>query len=81
MSILAQPQQAVSSVALMAESVDHIVWEAGFRGTQWDWYRVRLSVGAVYAATELYLLSDASPGFKSSWDFLRRMLRVQQAWL
>lgn len=30
----------------------------------------RMALGAVYVATELHLLSDASPGYQDTWNFL-----------
>jgi len=36
----------------------------------------RLALGAVYVATELHLLTDTSPNYQDTWDFLQQ--RVQE---
>jgi rpsU-divergently transcribed protein len=34
----------------------------------------RLTLGGIYVATELHMLTDTSPGYQDSWDFLRQRM-------
>lgn len=38
-------------------------------------YRCRATLAAIYASTELHLLTDGSPGHTETWDYLERRLR------
>lgn len=42
--------------------IDEIWHAAGDDSTDTDWYVKRTVLGGIYTATELYMLSDASPG-------------------
>lgn len=40
-----------------------------------NWYTKRALLAGVYTATELYMLTDYSPGYAETWDALDRRLR------
>jgi ubiquinone biosynthesis protein COQ9 len=73
-AVLALPQNAALGARLLAETAD-TVWD-GLGDTSQDvaWWTKRASVGAVYGATVLYWMGDASPGKADSWAFLDRRI-------
>jgi ubiquinone biosynthesis protein COQ9 len=80
MAIGALPQNLPYTMRTIALMLDDVWYMAGDRSTDMDWYTKRGLLGAVYAATELYMLTDKSPGFESSWEFLdRRLEEVSRA--
>jgi ubiquinone biosynthesis protein COQ9 len=62
LALLAQPANSPAALALLAELLDTIWYAAGDSATDGSWYTKRATLGAVYAATELYMLTDYSPG-------------------
>ena len=40
-----------------------------------SWYTKRMSLGAVYKATEIYMLQDESDDFEQTWEFLDNRLK------
>lgn len=46
--------------------VDEIWHATGDVATDVDWYAKRAVLGAIYSATEVYMLTDSSPGMFSS---------------
>lgn len=82
-ALLALPIHAAEGARLIWETAD-IIWNAcGDTATDYNWYTKRMSLGAVYSATMLYWLGDASPNFANSWAFLDRrieeVMRVEKA--
>ncbi|HUF86214.1 MAG TPA: COQ9 family protein [Thermohalobaculum sp.] len=82
-ALLALPIHAPEGARLVWETAD-IIWNAcGDTATDYNWYTKRMSLGAVYSATMLYWLGDASPGFANSWAFLDRriddVMRIEKA--
>ncbi|MCR6628875.1 MAG: COQ9 family protein [Magnetospirillum sp.] len=57
-----------------ARSVDAIWALAGDSSHDFSWYTRRATLGAVYSATVLYWLEDASADNTETWAFLRRRL-------
>ena len=45
-----------------------------FPPLQINWYTKRGIAGSIYVATEVYMLTDKSPDFKDTWDFLERRM-------
>lgn len=41
---------------------------------QFKWYSRRIALGALYKATELYLVQDKSADHQQTWDFLSRRI-------
>eukprot|EP00898_Chlorokybus_atmophyticus_P006487 jgi/Chlat1/683/Chrsp104S01164 len=74
LSIQANPMNAPTFVRLGAEMVDAIWRAAGDNATPTDpnWYSKRGLLAAVYASTELYMLTDFSDGSEETWKFLDR---------
>lgn len=58
--------------------MDEIWFAAGDRATDMTWYAKRASLGMVFSATELYMLTDTSPGWEDTWAFLDRRLQVRR---
>ena len=47
---------------------------AGDTSTDINWYSKRISLAAVMAATDVFMLQDNSPDFQDTWSFLDRRL-------
>ncbi|KAF7142474.1 hypothetical protein RHSIM_Rhsim05G0005000 [Rhododendron simsii] len=75
LSIQAQPQNIPKSFKQRAMLVDEIWHAAGDVGTDVDWYAKRATLGAIYSATEVYMLTDSSPDFRDTWTFLDGRVR------
>lgn len=75
LSIQANPLNLPTSFKQRAILVDEIWHAAGDCSTDVDWYAKRTLLGGVYAATELYMLSDYSPEFRDTWSFLDNRTR------
>jgi ubiquinone biosynthesis protein COQ9 len=74
LGILASPAHVASSIEKLAITIDEICWQAGDRSTDFDWYTKRTAVSAIYTTTELYMITDGSPNFRDTWNFLDRRL-------
>lgn len=72
---LAMPGNGALAGELTHETVDAVWHAAGDRSHDFNWYTKRATLAAVYSATVLYWLADASDGFSDTWDFLHRRLR------
>ena len=57
------------------EVCDDIWYRAGDTSHDLNWYSKRISLAAVMAATDLFMLQDNSPDFQESWSFLDRRLQ------
>ncbi|KAG5546998.1 hypothetical protein RHGRI_012881 [Rhododendron griersonianum] len=75
LSIQAQPQNIPKSFKQRATLVDEIWHTAGDVATDVDWYAKRAVLGAIYSATEVYMLTDSSPDFRDTWTFLDGRVR------
>lgn len=74
LAIMAQPSYVPASVKELAMLVDEIWFLAGDVAVDPTWYTKRASLSAIYAAAELFMTNDRSPGFHDTRDFLRRRL-------
>lgn len=74
LSLLAQPAAAPRTLRLYADLADAIWHAAGDASTDSTWYTKRLLLTGAYTATELYMLTDCSPGFADTWAALDRRL-------
>jgi ubiquinone biosynthesis protein COQ9 len=61
-------------VQLYADLAERLWRAAGDTSTDLSWYSRRALAMGVYASTELYMLSDCSPGFADTWAALARRL-------
>lgn len=68
------PENAPYAAQAGAIMADELWYHAGDRSTDMTWYTRRSLLLGVYAATELYFLTDRSEGFQDTWDFLDRRL-------
>ncbi|KAI5674228.1 hypothetical protein M9H77_14592 [Catharanthus roseus] len=75
LSIQAQPANITTSFKQRAMLIDEIWHAAGDDSTDVDWYAKRTILGGIYSATELYMLTDASPDYRDTWTFLDRRIR------
>ncbi len=74
MSVLALPTNQPLAWRLLYRTVDTIWYGVGDRSTDFSFYTKRATLAAVYSATLLYWLDDASEGFTDSWGFLDRRI-------
>ena len=58
----AQPSNISTSFKQRAMLVDEIWHAAGDEAADTDWYVKRTVLGGIYSTTELYMLTDTSPG-------------------
>ncbi|OQR84315.1 ubiquinone biosynthesis protein COQ9 [Achlya hypogyna] len=77
MALGALPQNAPTTMKKLAQAADDIWFFAGDRSTDLSWYTKRALLTGIYAATELFMLTDASPNYEETWKFLDR--RVEEA--
>ena len=56
------------------EVCDDVWWRAGDASHDMSWYTKRISLGAVMAATDLFMIQDNSENYQETWDFLDRRL-------
>lgn len=80
MAVGAQPQNAATTLELVAHAVDEIWWHAGDRETSPRWYVRRAALGKALFATELCMITDevglAGGDFDVTLGFLDRQLDV-----
>ncbi|BBN14285.1 ubiquinone biosynthesis protein COQ9 [Marchantia polymorpha subsp. ruderalis] len=74
LSIQANPLNVPATVKQRALLVDDIWHAAGDRSADMDWYAKRALLAGVYSTTELYMLTDTSPGFRDTKTFLGRRI-------
>lgn len=60
--VQANPLNVPATVKQRALLVDDIWHAAGDRSADMDWYAKRALLAGVYSTTELYMLTDTSPG-------------------
>ncbi|XP_048886828.1 ubiquinone biosynthesis protein COQ9, mitochondrial isoform X2 [Brienomyrus brachyistius] len=70
LSTLLLPQNVPGSLKCLSTLVDDLWYYAGDRSTDMRWYSRRLTLTAVYSATELVMVQDSSPDFQDTWAFL-----------
>ena len=64
----------VSGLEAWQTVCDDIWHRAGDTSADMNWYTKRISLGAVMAATDVFMLQDKSEEFRDTWDFLDRRL-------
>jgi len=70
MGIMALPQNALKGWSNLGDLADEIWYQTGDTSTDFNWYTKRLSVGAIYKASEIFMLQDESEDFEETWQFL-----------
>ena len=74
LALVMQPQHAGHALRALARDTDELWHLAGDQSSDLAWYSKRGILAGVYGATELFLLTDRSPGHEATWAFLRRRL-------
>lgn len=77
MALGALPPNAPTTLNKLAKLADEIWYFAGDKSTDASWYTKRALLTGIYASTELFMLSDQSPGYADTWAFLDR--RVEES--
>ena len=72
MGIMSQPPDFPESLQFDLKLFDSMWHYAGDKSTDGNWYTKRLSLGAIYKATELAMVQDKSEDFRETWEFLDR---------
>lgn len=67
----AQPVNVPTSFKQRAMLVDEIWHAAGDNASDIDWYAKRTVLGGIYSTTEIYMLTDGSPGLLFCLPFTR----------
>lgn len=75
---MAQPSYVPSSLQELAKLTDEIWFLAGDTSVDPSWYSKRASLSMIYAASELFMTNDKSPGFRDTRLFLQRRLKEAQ---
>lgn len=75
LSIQTQPRNLPASLKQRAALVDEIWHAAGDEGSDIDWYMRRTILGAIYSTSEVYMLTDRSPEFGDTWNFMEHRIR------
>jgi ubiquinone biosynthesis protein COQ9 len=71
---MALPQNVPPSILELARLSDEIWHLAGDTAVDGSWYTKRASLSAIYASCELFMTTDASPGYVETENFLDRRL-------
>jgi len=79
LALTAIPPHCEGALKGMQELCDDIWYHAGDISTDYNWYTKRVTLAAVYGATEVFMLQDRSPNFEETWAFLDRRLGDLQA--
>lgn len=70
-----EPDALPRTLEITGMMVDELWNLAGDKATDYNWYTKRGLLSAVYIATELFMLTDTSPGHAETWAFLERRLK------
>jgi ubiquinone biosynthesis protein COQ9 len=74
LALLSQPANAPAALKLLTQLLDTIWYAAGDTATDRSWYTKRAALASVYLSTELYMLTDYSPGYADTWQQLERRI-------
>merc|ERR1712226_236163 len=74
LALTANPLYCKDTIEAIQELCDDIWYRAGDTDTDCNWYTKRISLAAVYAAAEVFMVQDQSPDFQDTWLFLDRRL-------
>jgi len=79
LALTAIPPHCEGALKGMQALCDDIWYHAGDISTDYNWYTKRITLAAVYGATEVFMLQDRSANFEETWAFLDRRLGDLQA--
>lgn len=74
LSIQSQPRNVPKALQQLSQVTNDIWHAAGDKSADYNWYTKRGLLASVYTATELYMLTDYSPGYADTWEVLDRRL-------
>eukprot|EP01024_Parvocaulis_polyphysoides_P042961 TRINITY_DN3921_c2_g1_i1.p2 TRINITY_DN3921_c2_g1~~TRINITY_DN3921_c2_g1_i1.p2 ORF type:complete len:236 (+),score=26.08 TRINITY_DN3921_c2_g1_i1:133-840(+) len=78
-SIVCAPHRLQKTMQIQHQMIDDIWHFAGDKSTDLRWYGKRMTLAGIYAATELYMLTDFSPDFEDTKKALdRRLEEIQE---
>lgn len=72
MALGAQPQHLPGTLSRLGAAADELWWRAGDASTDLHWYSRRALLVSVLAASEVFMLTDASPGLQDTHEFVAR---------
>jgi ubiquinone biosynthesis protein COQ9 len=78
LALIAQPSHLPIAISELSSLSDEIWFLSGDTSVDTTWYTKRASLSAIYAATELFMTTDKSPGFEDTREFLDRRFRDVQ---
>jgi len=78
LSLQTHPSNAVHALRMRSALADEVWSCVGDTSSNMDWYAKRAALLGVYSASEVYMLSDTSPGFAATWAYADRLLEA--AW-
>eukprot|EP00271_Cylindrocystis_brebissonii_P019733 TRINITY_DN6180_c0_g1_i1.p1 TRINITY_DN6180_c0_g1~~TRINITY_DN6180_c0_g1_i1.p1 ORF type:complete len:331 (-),score=44.35 TRINITY_DN6180_c0_g1_i1:497-1489(-) len=76
LSIQTQPSNAATSLRQRLELFDTLWAIAGDHSPEMERQAKRLMLATVYSTSEVYMLTDYSPGFDDTWKFLDRQVEA-----
>jgi ubiquinone biosynthesis protein COQ9 len=74
LGLQALPGNAPSALRQRAALADEMWSFAGDTSSDSTWYARRIALAAVYAATEVHMVTDLSPSFRETWAFCESAL-------
>ncbi|KAF7876597.1 hypothetical protein EAF04_001684 [Stromatinia cepivora] len=77
-TLLTLPTNLPTSLRELHSLSDEIWFLSGDTSVDSSWYTKRASLSTIYAATELYMTTDRSEGFRDTREFLERRFRDSQ---
>eukprot|EP00775_Hariotina_reticulata_P001194 gene1194-biopygen2410 len=80
LAVLSKPANSPMALQLLVQLVDSIWYSIGDTSTDTSWYRKRALLAGIYTTTEIYMLTDFSPGYQDTWQQLDRRLQ-DSVWL
>ncbi|PBP19722.1 MAP kinase kinase kinase [Diplocarpon rosae] len=78
LALMAQPSNIPTAISELASLSDEIWFLAGDTSVDSSWYTKRASLSTIYAATDLFMTTDKSPGYAETREFLGRRLKDSQ---
>jgi ubiquinone biosynthesis protein COQ9 len=75
LSIQSQPANLPNSLKQRAALVDEIWHAAGDAASDIEWYVKRTLLGGIYSASEIYMITDNSPEFRDTWQFVDKRVK------
>ncbi|XP_049874116.1 ubiquinone biosynthesis protein COQ9, mitochondrial-like isoform X2 [Pectinophora gossypiella] len=78
MAIQTLPNNVPNCLATLLSLVDDICYHSGDRSVDFNWYLRRVGLAGIYKASELFYLTDNSPGSSATRSFVQSRIRDAQ---